>query len=109
MHLKDKVIILTGAARVGKSVARALGSRGAHLAITYFSHKTESEFICEECSAVGSKSIAVKADLSKAEDIAALIEETKKEFGRIDGLVHMAAPPSKGGLFSNTFGIICYF
>lgn len=91
MQLKDKVIILTGAARVGKAVARALGSRGAHLAITYLSHKVESEFVCEECSAIGSKSIAVKADLSKKEDIENLIKESKKEFGRIDGLVHMAA------------------
>ena len=91
MQLKDKVIILTGAARVGKTVARYLGSKGANLAITYFTHQVEAEFVCEECSVVGSKSIAVKADLSKTEDIRNLIEETKKQFGRIDGLVHMAA------------------
>lgn len=91
MKLKNKTIILTGAARIGKTIARALGSRGANLAITYLHSKKEAEFACQECEAAGSRTIAIKADLSNAKNITVLVEKTKKEFKKIDGLVHMAA------------------
>lgn len=91
MKLKDKVIILTGAARVGKAVAKSLGASGTHLVVTYLRSEVESEFICEECDKIGSRSIPVRADLTKSEDVERVIKEAKKEFGRIDGLVHMAA------------------
>lgn len=91
MDLKGKTIILTGAARVGKSVAKALGERGANLVITYYSSKQEADFVCEECEAAGSKAIEVKADLSKSGDVENVVQEAKRAFGRIDGLVHMAS------------------
>jgi len=91
MDLKNKTIILTGAKRIGKTVARFLGERGANLAITYRSSKDEAEFMCNECIGAGSKAKAFQADLSSEVDILKLISAVKKEFGQIDGLVHMAA------------------
>src|SRR3989344_4590639 len=91
MDIKNKTIILTGAARVGKSVAKMLGERGANLVITYLRSKKEADVMCEKCKEVGSQAIEVCADLSKAHDIANVVREAKRAFGRIDGLVHMAA------------------
>lgn len=91
MKLKNKTIILTGAARIGKSVAQILGSKGANLVVTYLNSKHEAKFICEECQVAGSKVIAVKTDLSQSSEIKNLIKATKNEFGKIDGLIHMAA------------------
>lgn len=91
MDIKGKTIILTGAARVGKSVAKALGERGANLVITYLHSKGEADFVCEGCERAGSKAIEVCADLSKAQDIEEVVKEAKRAFGSIDGLVHMAA------------------
>lgn len=91
MDLKGKTIILTGAARVGKEVAKALGERGAHLVITYLRSKKEADFVCEGCEAAGSRAIEVQADLSRREDVENVVREAKRAFGRIDGLVHMAS------------------
>ena len=81
MDLKNKTIIITGAARIGKSVAEALKKRGANLVIAYFNDLKEAEDL----------GIGVQADLSKKEDVERVIATAKKEFGDIHALVHMAA------------------
>lgn len=81
MNLQGKTIIITGAARIGQTVAEYLKERGANLVITYL--KSEAE--------AGNFGLAVKADVSKKEDIENVIAAAKKEFGSVDGLVHMAA------------------
>ncbi len=91
MNLKGKVIILTGAKRVGQKVARALGERGANLAVTYLHSKKEADFVCEGCEAAGSQTVEIRADLSKADDVAKVVAETKRAFGRIDAMIHMAS------------------
>ncbi len=80
MNLKNKVIIITGAARIGQEVAKQLKDKGANLVIAYFKDEKEA--------ALG---FGVQADVSKKEDVQNVIEAAKKEFGKIDGLVHMAA------------------
>ena len=92
MDLKDKVIILTGARRIGQTVAEELAKKGVHLVITYRSAKEESEAMCKACAAYGVRAEPILADLSREEDIKNLISEVKEKFGRIDGLVHMASP-----------------
>lgn len=79
MEIKDKVFIITGAARIGVDVANELAKKGAKLATTYLTHE----------SSVGD--LKIKADVSKADDVARVVSETKQKFGRIDGLIHMAA------------------
>lgn len=91
MNIKGKTIIITGAARVGKSVVRALGGRGANLVLTYHRLPQEVEIKCEECDRAGSRVAYVQTDVSREDDIRRLAEEARKQFGRIDGLVHMAA------------------
>lgn len=91
MNLKGKTIILTGARRIGQTVAEELAKKGVNLAITYRSSKEESEAVCTACINIGVKSVPFQADLSSEEDISRLINEVRKEFGQIDGLVHMAA------------------
>jgi NAD(P)-dependent dehydrogenase (short-subunit alcohol dehydrogenase family) len=85
MNLQGKTVIITGAARIGQKVAEVLKEKGANLVITYFSSAKEA----------GNLGLAVKADVSKEKDIANLIKQAKKEFGSIDGLVHMAATYEK--------------
>jgi pteridine reductase len=91
MDIEGKTIILTGGARIGKSVAKALGSRGANLVITYLHSQKDAESMCAECKAAGSKAVPVKTDLSRSEDILMLVDKVKKAFGGMEGLVHMAA------------------
>jgi pteridine reductase len=95
MNLKGKTVILTGARRIGQTVAEELAKQGANLAITYRSSKEESEGMCAACLEVGVKAVPFQADLSNSEDIKKLIAEVKAEFGHIDVLIHMAAPYPK--------------
>ena len=80
MDLNNKTIIITGAARIGQEVAKALKNNGANLVITYFKDAKEAE-----------SGFGVQADVSKKEDVQKVINEAKKKFGKIDGLIHMAA------------------
>jgi len=79
--LRGKVIILTGAARIGQKVAELLKEKGANLVITYFNSESEA----------GSFGFSVKADVSKSKDIENVVKVAIEKFGRIDYLVHMAA------------------
>lgn len=81
MNLQGKTIIVTGAARIGQTVAEHLKKEGANLVISYFKDPAEA----------GPHGFGVQADVSKKEDVKRLIVTAKEKFGRIDGLVHMAA------------------
>jgi NAD(P)-dependent dehydrogenase (short-subunit alcohol dehydrogenase family) len=81
MDLKNKTIIITGAARIGQDIAKSLHDRGANLVITYFKDLRE----------VGPYGFGLQADVSKKEDIQRVVEETVKKFGSVDALIHMAA------------------
>lgn len=83
MELQDKVIILTGAARIGIDVAKALSEKGAKLVVTYLNSQPKLQ--------AGPNVIFIKADLSNAADVARVVAEAKNQFGKIDGLIHMAA------------------
>lgn len=82
MDLKGKTIIITGAARIGQTVAEELKKRGANLVITYFKDAAEAGPHAD---------LALQVDVSKAVDVGRLLAKTKEKFGRVDGLVHMAA------------------
>jgi pteridine reductase len=81
MDIKNKVIILTGAARIGLDVAKSLTASGAKLAVTYFTNQP----------GLGDNVLYIKADLTDPKAVANVLTQTKKKFGQIDGLVHMAA------------------
>ncbi|MBX4191801.1 MAG: SDR family oxidoreductase [Candidatus Doudnabacteria bacterium] len=80
MDLKNKVIILTGAARIGIDVGKTLLNQGAKLAVTYLNNKPDLGDV-----------LYLHGDLSKPDDVDKIVAETKKQFGKIDGLIHMAA------------------
>ncbi len=81
MELNNKVIILTGAARIGADVAKSLLEKDVKLAVTYRTSKPD----------LGPEVLYLKADLVLAVDVKSVVDETKKHFGQIDGLIHMAA------------------
>jgi NAD(P)-dependent dehydrogenase (short-subunit alcohol dehydrogenase family) len=95
MNLKGKTVILTGARRIGQTVAEELAKKGANLAITYRTAKEESEGMCVACLQAGVKAVPFQADLSNPKDIKKLVADVKAQFGSIDVLIHMAAPYPK--------------
>ena len=96
MKLKGKVAIVTGGARdIGREVSIQLAKEGAKVVINYFSSEAEAIEVKKEIEAAGGEAIAVKGDMTKWNDVQALVSETKKAFGeQIDILVNVV-----GGLF----------
>ena len=89
--LDGKVAVVTGASKgIGASIAEELALEGASVVVNYASSKQGAEVVVSKITAAGGKAIAVGADVSKPEDIAKLIGEAVKAFGKIDVLVNNA-------------------
>jgi len=87
--LAGKVAVVTGASKgIGAGIATALAAEGASVVVNYASSKSGADAVVERITQAGGKAIAVKADVSKADDAQALIDAAVKEFGRLDVLVN---------------------
>ena len=91
MNLNGKVVLITGARRVGSELAKMLADRGASLALTYRSSRESIERTVADVRSRGVSAISVSADLSRAEQAERAVFETVAEFGRLDVLVSMAS------------------
>jgi len=90
-ELKGKVAVVTGASKgIGAAIAKELASEGAAVVVNYASSREGADRVVAEITRNGGKAIAVKADVSKAAEIARLFAETKKAFGGLDVLVNNA-------------------
>lgn len=89
--LEGKVAIVTGGSRgIGRSIAIGLAEAGANVAVA--ARKPESlEEAVAAVNATGRKGIAVATNVRDMDALQNLVDETKKEFGRIDILVNNAA------------------
>lgn len=87
---ENKVAIVTGSARgIGKAIALKLAREGHDVVISDILEEA-AKATAKEIEALGRKSLAVVADVSKSEDAARLINETVDAFGRLDVLVNNA-------------------
>lgn len=91
MKLAGQTAIVTGGGRdIGGAVALKLASEGANIAINYFSSSTGADAVVEKITAQGGKAFAMQGDLTKPEDVDALIAKTVSDFGGIHVLVNNA-------------------
>ena len=91
--LKDKVILITGAARrIGAAIALAFHDRGARIAVHYRSSEAEAQKLVAGMNAKRRGSaIALAADLHDLAALAALPGATVKALGRLDVLINNAS------------------
>ena len=92
MDIKGKVVIVTGASSgIGEAAGRQFGREGAKVVLAG-RRMDRVEALAEEINRMGTgaEALAVKADLSRLEDIQSLISQTVDTFGRIDVLVNNA-------------------
>jgi 3-oxoacyl-[acyl-carrier protein] reductase len=90
-HLQGKVAIVTGASRgIGRATALALAAEGANVVVNYASSSGAADQVVAEITAMGAGAIALPADVSKVDQVEALVEKTMEKWGRIDVLVNNA-------------------
>jgi glucose 1-dehydrogenase len=87
MNLSGKVAIVTGAGSgIGYAIAERLGTAGAAVCVNYLGYEDDAKAL----AATLPKAIAVPADVSKAGDVQAMVEQTVTELGGLDILVNNA-------------------
>lgn len=89
--LTGKIALVTGASRgIGESIARLLASRGAHVIVS--SRKIDAcQAVADSIVANGDKASAYACHVGEVDQIEAIFEHIKSEFGQIDILVNNAA------------------
>lgn len=93
VDLKDKVALVTGAARrVGKAIALELARQGVNIMAHY--HRAEPAEVrdtLQEIKTLGVDAYSVAADLSQVEGVATLFAALQENFGRLDIVVNSAS------------------
>lgn len=88
MHLKDKVVLITGGAvRVGRAITVELITAGANVFCHYFSSEREARELKKEYPSVN----LLKGNLKQISTVAPLIHEIVEVAGTIDVLINNAA------------------
>lgn len=89
--LTGKVAIVTGSSKgIGAGIALRLAANGAQIVVNYSRSAEDANVIVNKIIAAGGQAAACKADISKPEEIAPLINYAINTFGRLDILVNNA-------------------
>ncbi len=91
MSLQEKVAIVTGASRgIGRAIALRLAKDRAAVVVNYAGSEQQAQEVVAGIEKAGGQAVAVRADVSKVEDVVWLFDATFQRFGRLDILVNNA-------------------
>lgn len=97
--LASRTALVTGASRgIGRAIALALAAAGANVAVNYRERRAEAEGAVNAIQALGRKAVALPADVSRADAVAALVRAAESALGPIDILVNNAGIAVRRGL-----------
>ncbi len=103
LHLKNKIIIVTGGARgIGAGIAELLAKEGA-VPIIIGKDISDNLAIVKKIKAQKGKAFSVYAELTQPKDCKNAVEKIVKKFGRIDGLVNNAGINDGIGLETGSY------
>jgi NAD(P)-dependent dehydrogenase (short-subunit alcohol dehydrogenase family) len=89
-----RVALITGASRgIGAATARILATQGFRVVVNYRSSAGQADEVVRSVTAAGGEALAVRADVTEADDVAAMVAETEERWGGVDVLVHNALIP----------------
>lgn len=91
MELKDRVILITGAARgIGRATAILAVREGARVVVNYNTSKKEAEDVVAEIKKFGGQGLVIKADVADRQQLKIMVDKIIREWGRIDVLINNA-------------------
>jgi len=87
-RLEDRVAIVTGGnTGIGRAVALAYADEGADVAVAWVEREPEARSLVEAVEGKGRRALAVRCDVAREADVAALVGSVLERFGRVDVLV----------------------
>lgn len=93
MKLSGRTALITGSAKgLGKRTALELAALGCEVAINYRSSREEALQLVREIEALGTRAVAIQANIGQAEEADRLVSAVEDQLGKVDILVNNAGP-----------------
>src|SRR5262245_35872636 len=86
----QKAIVTWASSGIVRSIALALGHAGADVCINHVAGKDKAQEMVDELRGHGHTAFAFRADISSEEEVAAMFDAVRDEFGTVDILVNNA-------------------
>ncbi len=101
--MPQRVALITGGARgIGRAIGLALAADNWDIALCYRTSAAEAASAVAAISALGRRGFSLPCDVSDPAAAAAMVQQIKEQFGRIDALLNCAGPYHRVPLFDET-------
>lgn len=92
LRLRNKVAVITGGdSGIGKAVAIAFAKEGADVVIAYHTDHKDAALTEQRIKEIGRQCLLIAGDISKPAHCKKIIQQTIKQFGKVNVLVNNAA------------------
>ena len=89
-EMQGRVVVITGASSgFGRGAARKFAENGAHVVLAARRRRLLRD-LARECKELGAEALVLETDVSNADDVERLAEETLEKFGHIDVWINNA-------------------
>lgn len=100
MNFSEKTAVVTGGSRgLGRAICLELARGGANVVLCYAGNEAAANETVAACESLGAKAVAIRCDVSKEDEVKALMDAALKTFGRIDILVNNAGISAREPLY----------
>ena len=103
MILQGKTVVVTGGnSGIGAAIVRAAAAQGANVVIDYVAHPEETQELIAEVGTLGGRAVGIQADVSRADDLRAMVRMAVDTYGRLDALINNAGIETRSSILDTT-------